>query len=35
MLAQQIARQHNGQITLHCSDGANTLTAILPVKEGL
>jgi signal transduction histidine kinase len=34
MLAQQIARQHNGQITLHCSDGANMLTAILPAKQG-
>jgi nitrogen-specific signal transduction histidine kinase len=32
MLAQQIACQHGGHITAECRDGANTLTAILPVQ---
>jgi nitrogen-specific signal transduction histidine kinase len=32
VLAQQIASQHGGRIELTCADGANTLTAILPVK---
>jgi signal transduction histidine kinase len=34
MLAQQIACGHGGRITLDCRDGANTLTATLPVKAG-
>lgn len=32
MLVQQIACQHGGRITPDCRDGANTLTATLPVK---
>jgi len=34
MLAEQIAGGHGGKITLDCRDGANTLTATLPVKAG-
>jgi nitrogen-specific signal transduction histidine kinase len=34
MLAQQIAANHGGRITLDCRDGANTLTATLPIKAG-
>jgi light-regulated signal transduction histidine kinase (bacteriophytochrome) len=34
MLARQIACGHGGRITLDCRDGANTLTATLPVKAG-
>jgi nitrogen-specific signal transduction histidine kinase len=34
MLAEQIARVHGGKITLDCRDGANTLTATLPLKAG-
>jgi signal transduction histidine kinase len=32
MLAGQIACQHNGHIALECRDGANALTATLPVQ---
>jgi nitrogen-specific signal transduction histidine kinase len=32
MLAQRIADQHGGRLTLDCRDGANVLSAILPVK---
>ncbi|HML75297.1 MAG TPA: HAMP domain-containing sensor histidine kinase [Anaerohalosphaeraceae bacterium] len=32
MLAQQIANQHEGQITVHSAAGQNSLSAILPLK---
>jgi len=35
MLAQQIAANHGGRMTLDCRDGANMLTVTLPIKAGL
>lgn len=32
VLAQQIARQHGGQITVECVPGQNSLSAIFPIK---
>jgi nitrogen-specific signal transduction histidine kinase len=34
MLAELIAGQHGGRMALDCRDGANTLTATLPVNAG-
>lgn len=33
MLAQQIANQHEGVISVHCSAGQNSLSAMIPIKD--
>ncbi|MEN6307738.1 MAG: ATP-binding protein [Anaerohalosphaeraceae bacterium] len=33
MLAQQIAQQHGGQITVQCAPGQNSLSATIPIKD--
>jgi nitrogen-specific signal transduction histidine kinase len=33
MLARQIALQHGGKLELACADGANCVTATLPIAE--